>query len=143
MKQALVVFCCTFLGVAHGSGINSQRALFNYQMFCQGCHTPDGSGTRGVPPMKGQVGYFTQTKSGREYLVQVPGSAISMLNSADLAEVLNWVVREFSGASLNSAFEPYTPSEVARLRQQPLNEIIQRRGEILADIAHKMQRGKH
>ena len=142
MKQIAVVFCGLFFGSVYGESINSPRALFNYQMFCQGCHTSDGSGTRGVPQMKGQVGHFTQTKSGREYLVQVPDVAISTLNSTDLAEVLNWIVREFSGASFNSAFTPYTAAEVARLRQQPLNEVIQRRREILIDLTRKMQAGK-
>ena len=33
-----------------GAGdINSQRAQFNYQMSCQGCHAPDGSGAGEVP----------------------------------------------------------------------------------------------
>ena len=62
--------------------INEQRAQFNYQMFCQGCHTPDGAGAVTVPRMKDHVGYFLEIPEGREYLVRVPGSATSALNDS-------------------------------------------------------------
>ena len=114
---------------------DARRAHFNYQMFCQGCHTPDGAGARHVPRMKDHVGAFTTTASGREYLVRVPGSATSSLSDHDLAEVLNWIVAEFSGSSANRDFQPYTATEVARLRRYPLNEVEQYRVELLAGIA--------
>jgi mono/diheme cytochrome c family protein len=132
----LHALCCLLAvtGVSAGE-INDRRAQFNYQLFCQGCHTPDGVGAMAVPRMKDQVGYFLATPAGREYLVRVPGSATSALSDADLAEVLNWIVREFAGASAPQEFERYSAGEVGRLRQQPLNEVEQYRSQLLAEIA--------
>ena len=115
--------------------LNPQRAQFNYQMSCQGCHAPDGSGANAVPRMRDFVGNFLTTQAGREYLVRVPGSAVSALDDAELAEVLNWIVLEFAGNSVVDPFEPYLPQEVGRLRQQPLNEVVQYRAQLLAEIA--------
>ncbi|MEJ2531968.1 MAG: cytochrome c, class I [Halioglobus sp.] len=132
----LHALCCLLVvtGVS-AEEINDRRAQFNYQLFCQGCHTPDGVGAMAVPRMKDQVGYFLATPAGREYLVRVPGSATSALSDADLAEVLNWIVREFAGASAPQEFERYSAGEVGRLRQQPLNEVEQYRSQLLAEIA--------
>jgi hypothetical protein len=122
-------------GAALAGELNYQRAHFHYQMFCQGCHTADGSGTGDIPQMKDHVGHFLQTEAGRDYLVRVPGSATSALGDAHLTEVLNWIVLEFSGASVPDPFEPYTVAEVSRLRQHPLNEVEQYRVQLLAEIA--------
>ena len=115
--------------------INPQRAQFNYQMSCQGCHAPDGSGANAVPRMRDTVGMFLAIPEGRDYLVQVPGSAVSALDDAELAEVLNWIVQEFAGDSLTVPFEPYNAHEVGRLRQQPLNEVVQYRAQLIGRIA--------
>ena len=90
--------------------------------------------------MKDHVGVFTASPEGREYLVRVPGSATSALDDDDLAAVLNWIVYEFSGASFNPDFEPYTAAEVGRLRQHPLNEVARHRDELLAEIDSKSTR---
>ena len=115
--------------------INEQRAQFNYQMFCQGCHTPDGVGAVTVPRMKDHVGYFLETPRGREYLVRVPGSATSALSDDQLAEVLNWILVEFAGDSLSPDYVAYTPDEVGRMRREPLNEVEDYRTELLVEIA--------
>ena len=135
MRLALTLYLALLGGAAWAGDINSQRAQFNYQMSCQGCHAPDGSGAGEVPRMREEVGVFLGTEAGREYLVRVPGSAVSALGDAELAEVLNWIVREFAGASITLPFEPYTPQEVGQLRQYPLNEVVQYRAQLLADIA--------
>ena len=115
--------------------INEERAQFNYQMFCQGCHTPDGAGAVTVPRMKDHVGYFLEIPEGREYLVRVPGSATSALNDSELAEVLNWILENFAGDSLSPNYEAYTSDEVRRMRRQPLNEVEDYRAELLVEIA--------
>ena len=131
-----VALSALFLATAAAAEeMNRERAHFNYQMFCQGCHTPDGSGARTVPRMKDHVGYFLESPRGREYLVRVPGSATSALDDEELAEVLNWIVMEFSGPSLTTPFESYTATEVGALREQPLNEVEKYRALLLADIA--------
>ena len=115
--------------------VNYQRAHYNYQMFCQGCHTPDGSGAMSVPQMKGHVGYFLEIPRGREYLVRVPGSATSALDDEQLAEVLNWILLEFAGDSMAPDYRQYTSTEVGQLRQAPLNEVVQYREQLLVEIA--------
>lgn len=114
--------------------INEARATYNYQMFCQGCHTPDGSGSGEVPALKDHIGVFLNTQQGREFLVRVPGAATSVLSDEKLAEVLNWIVVEFAGSSLSSpsAFKPYTAEELGPLRAKPLTEIVNYRREVLS-----------
>ncbi len=139
--RTVIAFICLLLCAAVAAGdINPQRAQFNYQMSCQGCHAPDGSGAGAVPRMRDHVGVFLATAAGREYLVRVPGSAVSALSDADLAEVLNWIVLEIAGSSVQVAFEPYSAQEVARLRQHPLNEVARYRAQLLAEIASTQSR---
>lgn len=135
MKRFVGAFCLCLSTLTLAGEMNSQRARFNYQMFCQGCHTPDGSGARSVPRMKDQVGHFLATPRGREYLVRVPGSATSALDDEQLAEVLNWIILEFAGDSVGDNYARYTPMEVAQLRRQPLNEVEQYRIQLLVEIA--------
>ena len=135
MKTIVTALCLCLASGALAEDLNGRRAHYNYQMFCQGCHTPDGVGANTVPRLKDQVGYFLETRRGREYLVRVPGSATSALDDEQLAEVLNWIVQEFAGDSADESYERYTPREVARLRQQPLNEVEQYRTQLLVEIA--------
>ena len=67
--------------------------------------------------------------------MRVPGSAVSALNDADLAEVLNWILLEFGGDSVAVPFQPYTAEEVGSLRSDPLPEVLHYRAQLLADIA--------
>jgi len=135
MKTVLTILALLLGTSVMAAEINPQRAQFNYQMSCQGCHAPDGSGANAVPRMRDYVGIFLSTQAGREYLVRVPGSAVSALDDAELAEVLNWIVLEFAGNSAVEPFERYSAQEVGRLRQQPLNEVVQYRAQLLAEIA--------
>ncbi len=122
--------------------INDARARYHYQMFCQGCHTPDGSGANAVPALKDRMGFFLNSQRGREFLVRVPGSATSKLSSSALAEVLNWCLLNFAGTSVpSSGYVPYTEEEVDRLRQDPLQEIIQHRASVIAEIAAQSPQG--
>jgi mono/diheme cytochrome c family protein len=123
---------------AHSLEINPDRARFHYQMHCQGCHAPDGAGASHVPRMKDMVGNFLRTPEGREYLVRVPGSAISALDDEELAEVLNWILQEMAGASLPENYARYTAQEVGKLRRNPLNEVVAHRGRLLTDISRTL-----
>jgi mono/diheme cytochrome c family protein len=135
MKVVLALFFAVLSNELWAGEINTQRALFNYQMSCQGCHAPDGSGANAVPRVRDQLGFFLSSNAGREYLVRVPGSATSALSDPELAEVLNWMMREFAGASAPPSFSPYTAEEVAELRQHPLNEVVQYRAQLVVEIA--------
>lgn len=140
MRTVVAFFCLLLCSAVIAGEMNPQRAQFNYQMSCQGCHAPDGSGANAVPRMRDYVGVFLATEAGREYLVRVPGSAVSALSDADLAEVLNWILLEFAGSSVQAPFEPYSAQEVGRLRQHPLNEVAQYRAQLLAEIASTQTR---
>lgn len=117
--------------------INTDRAKFNYQMFCQGCHTPDGTGGKSVPKIKNYIGYFLQNQVAREYLVRVPGSANSSLNDEQLAEVLNWMIIELGGESVPKNMQYYTANEVAKLRQHPLFEVVEYREMLVKKLSVK------
>ena len=110
------------------------RAKFNYQLFCQGCHGPDGAGRKGVPRIQAEVGVFLKSQAGREYLIQVPGAANAPLSDAELAEVTNWALTQFAGDSLPQPWRQYTEEEVTDYRKQPLMEVLQYREQLLAEI---------
>jgi len=109
------------------------RVLF--MLHCQGCHRPDGSGLPGaVPALGGSLARFLAVPGGRAYLVQVPGSATSPLDSAELAALLNWMVVRFGPAAEAREAAPYASEEVARLRARPLVEVAATRRALLAQI---------
>jgi len=110
-------------------------AKYNYQMFCRGCHTEDGSGNKSVPTLKNSMGMFLRSQAGREYLVRVPGSANSALSDADLTDVLNWMLQEFSGDSLPSDWQKYQLSEISEYRQNPLFETVEHRKKLLQSLS--------
>ena len=111
--------------------INVERAKFNYQMFCQGCHVGTGTGGSSVPNMNGFVGYFLRSQEGREYLVRIPGSANSTLSDEHLAEVLNWILISFSEGSLKNNWKPYSANEVGEYRANPLFEVVDYRNQVI------------
>jgi len=102
---------------------------------CQGCHLADGSGSpNGVPALADFVARFLTVDGGREFLVQVPGSAQSSLGDAELAAVLNWMLREFGPREIAERAPPYTASEVALLRASPLTDVDGARRALVANI---------
>jgi cytochrome c553 len=97
------------------------RAWQHWTLNCQGCHRPDGSGSSATAPaLAGTVAKFLHVRGGREYLGRVPGVATSPLSDRDLAELLNWMLWRFDAAHVPAHFDPYTPTEIALLRAQPL-----------------------
>ncbi|MEZ5503439.1 MAG: cytochrome c [Halioglobus sp.] len=104
-----------------------------YTVECQGCHLADGSGgLTNIPPLNNSVARFLEVPGGREYLVQVPGVALSSLSDQQVADVLNWMVTTFGPLESARQFVPYTFAEVALLRKRPLTEISRRRAELLS-----------
>lgn len=119
---------------ANAETVDTARAKFNYQMFCQGCHTASGEGHKSVPQLKNHMGYFLKSQKGREYLVRVPGSANAALNDQQLAELLNWMIVEFSEDSLPDSWQTYSAHEVADYRKEPLNEVINYRKNLVKEL---------
>lgn len=109
---------------ASPTATGSARGDFFLQ--CAGCHRFDGRGSprHGIPDFRDSVGWFTHLPAGREYLVRVPGSSQSQLTDAELAEVLNWMLRSFSAAQLPADFSPYTTEEVTRMRRPAYEDIV-------------------
>ena len=62
----------------------------------------------------------------------MPGVATSALSSADLSEVMNWMLWRFDKEHLPADFKPYSPAEIAQLRSAPLRlEASGMRAELL------------
>ena len=108
-----------------GAGpVSAETPQVHYMLQCQGCHRADGSGSPGaVPSLTGFMGKFLTVPGGREYLVRVPGSAQSPLSDAELAGVLNWMIRAFGPPAIAADFEPFRADEVARFRAPPLTDV--------------------
>lgn len=122
----LAMFACAWPAPA-GAGPH-----VDYLVHCQGCHRADGSGAPGaVPALSNSVGKFLEVPRGREYLVRVPGSSMSPLSDADLAAVLNWMIRQFGPAEIAARFKPFTAEEVAGVRSPPLDEVQAMRRELV------------
>lgn len=123
-----------------GAGERGERlAKQNYMLNCQGCHLPDGSGSPGnVPKLNDFVGYFLHVPGGREFIAQVPGVANAPISNEELAGVMNWMLLNFSANELPTPFKPYSADEIGELRQAPLVEVEQRRGELLTRIQDKL-----
>ncbi len=118
---------------------NEILARQNYILNCQGCHLPDGSGSKGnVPKMNDFVGYFLHVPGGREFIVQVPGAAGAPISDQELADVMNWMLLNFSKNELPDPFVPYNAEEIAKLRKEPLIDMHHRREELIVKIKDKL-----
>ena len=115
---------------------NMQRAEVNYMLNCQGCHGPTGAGTDdgSVPVMTDFVAKFLNVDGGREFLVQVPGSANAALTDERLAEVMNWMLFRVSPDQVPAGFSPYTTQEVGALRKSPLSDVEAVRENLVEQI---------
>lgn len=115
---------------------NDHRAQVNYMIHCQGCHLPDAVGFSGrVPRMKDFAGFFLHSREGREFLIRVPGVSTSSLADDEIAELINWLLTTYSAPQLPADYEPYTESEIARLRADPESDPEATRRAILKQIA--------
>ena len=105
----------------------------NYMLNCMGCHLPDGSGANGkVPSLRESLPLLSISSPGRRYLVQVPGSSQSPLSNLELAQVLNWMVRNLSAQQVPAGFAEFTASEVAGYRGSTLVSVRDNRARLLA-----------
>jgi len=103
----------------------------DYLLHCSGCHLSDGSGAPDdVPSLRNNLGWIVSVAEGRDYLVRVPGSSQAMLNDAELAAVINWVLTEFNAETLADDFKPLTAREVGRARSHVLMDPLKFRAEL-------------
>ncbi|UUT22914.1 hypothetical protein [Pseudomonas sp. T8] len=129
----------TFALLTVGPVSATEQRQFDYMINCQGCHLADGSGnaSRQVPSFPGQLEKFLSVSGGREYLAQVPGSALSGLSDERLAGVLNWMLEEFSTTALPTDFKPFTGGEIHPWRDQVPIDVGKIREELLERIVQK------
>lgn len=122
---------------ASGADTLWQAARADYVLQCAGCHRVDGRGStpHGIPDFRNSVGAFTRLPAGREYLIRVPGAAYSQLSDAELANVLNWLLRTFSLAQLPAGFPPYTEGEVAAARPRRYDDVVPVRHGLARELA--------
>lgn len=110
----------------------------NYQLQCEGCHLGDGTGSAAndTPKMKGFVGNFLKVDGGREFLVRVPGVSQSALNNAQVADLLNWMMRAdgIAGGSAPQDYRPYSEAEVAEVRGKPILDLPQARAGMIEQM---------
>ena len=103
----------------------------DYLLHCSGCHMPDGTGLdQVVPTLHDVIGRMVAEPGGRAYIVRVPGVSQAPINDRKLAEVINWMLTEFSSKTLPDDFEPFTVSEVGRSRGQLLPDPLKLRAEL-------------
>ena len=100
---------------------NQQENVLAWMLGCQGCHGANGValGTE-VPALENTVARFLSVPGGREYLVQVPGVAMSHLDDAAVAELTNWMLRTMDPGHVPHDFKEYSAQEVGELRKMPL-----------------------
>lgn len=133
MKPFCVALLLSFLCWNAMADPSVDRAEFNYMVHCRGCHGPNGEGSDDrVPNLHGEMGKFLYVAGGREFLVQVPGSANAAIDDQELAALLNWMLGRFSPEELPVGFQPYSAPEVGSLRQEPLMEVDQLRATLVA-----------
>lgn len=135
MKALRGLLCGATLATAVGAH-GTEPVAVDYMTNCQGCHLPDGSGmaSRGVPSLRAHMGHFLTVDGGREFLVRVPGAAMSDLDDARLAAVLNWMLTQFDPRGLPHDFAPYAADEVAALRATPLIDVKSTRAALIRSI---------
>ncbi len=127
-----IVLLFSYLTVQAGA-MSTPR--LNYILHCQGCHLADGAGTpEKVPALKQEVGRFLEVEGGREFLIQVPGTSQSALTDSEVADVLNWILDNFSREQLPVDFIPYTTEEITHFRR-PLANVNAVRNKLVAQIS--------
>jgi cytochrome c553 len=123
------------------SFVPTPPAQANYMLNCMGCHLADGSGAQGkVPSLRDSLALLSASRAGRRYLVQVPGSAQSPLSNLELAQVLNWMVRNLSPRGVADGFTEFTAVEVADYRRLTLVSVRDTRARLLSPAADRAPR---
>ena len=120
------------VALALAGGARAYEPQVNYRLHCMGCHRADGAGEADrLPSMRGTLVPFSGLPAGRDYLLRVPGVAQSPLGDADLATLMNWMVRNLSDVPVPAGFVEYTAEEVGRARQRPLVKVVDERHRLL------------
>jgi mono/diheme cytochrome c family protein len=109
----------------------------NFILRCVGCHGMDGAGSEkgGIPDFRNYVGAFSRDEAGRTYVMHVPGVVNANLTNAEIADIMNYVMKTFGGPSLPDDYRPFDKAEVDRLRAVPVKDIVGLRRDLSASLA--------
>ncbi|WP_322895086.1 MULTISPECIES: hypothetical protein [unclassified Yoonia] len=111
----------------------SYSAQTNFVLRCSGCHgtaglgTPDGE----VPAFPDSVGHIANSDIGRTYMMHVPGVISASLSNAEIAEVMNFILAQYSDGSA----APYTEAEVNARRAIPIEDVVAYRRVVAQELA--------
>ena len=96
---------------------------------------PDGTGLASVVPTLHDIpGRMLAAPEGRSYIVRVPGAAQAPISDGKLADVLNWILQDFSRDTLPENFEPLTADEVRTARGKLLPDPLKYRAENFPEL---------
>ena len=70
--------------------------------------------------------------AGRTYMMHVPGAISAGLSDAQIAEVTNYILEEWSDGA---AFTPFDAAEVTRRRAVPVSNVVEYRRVVADDLA--------
>jgi len=131
-----VVAIGLFLPLSAQPGTATRSASVNYVLHCSGCHAMDGTGNGHVdiPDFRNSVGAFAHDEDGRTYLVHVPGVVNSGLSNAEIAAVMNYVLKRWSDV-YETGVPAYTTEEVAERLAVPVTDIVGLRRQIVGRLA--------
>jgi len=111
----------------------------DYVEHCSGCHGMQGnSAPAEIPVLRDRVGYFMCTREGRDYLIRLPNVAYSAIaDNQELADMMNFIVFGLGGKSAPKNARPFTATEVARLRRDPLatTSLVAARERVVGGLA--------
>lgn len=116
-------------------GMSSAKSL--YALKCSGCHRMDGMGApeAGIPPFPGFIAPLARNQDGRVYIAHVPGIMGSRLSNDQLADVLNYVIDEWSEDTSSTPPARFTAEELTELREVRLTNIVEFRRNVVAQLS--------
>jgi len=135
-----------------------------FTQACAPCHQPDGRGVAGVyPPLTPHLGRYVRVPEGRAYLIRVTLFGLMgrlesdgrvynnimlpiglSLTDQQVADILNFVLREINRESLPETFKDISPDEVAQQRKNSrgLSEGLKERDLLLKKLKESDEKGE-
>ena len=124
------------LAALAASTANAANPAQDYALNCMGCHGTEAQGIPGkVPPLANALRRFMRSPEGRNYVLRVPGAANSALSNEQLAAVLNWLAVTYDSSASATQPAPFTSTEVAAVRHQPLLSVLATRSAVVHNLA--------
>jgi len=119
---------------ASAAGAQDYAPRVNYVLHCAGCHGMTGEGSRagGIPAFPDSVAHIAAVDAGRTYMMHVPGVVSAGLSNAEIAEVMNYILAEWSGGV---DFDPFDEAEVTRRRAEPVTDVVGYRRGVVDELA--------